>query len=250
MKNSPQQTKMKKFQLNAVAVIAMACGAATSHAALTISDNGTTAPSSSVFLSATNNNSNTRIQNLGTNVTSSSVEAKGQSFITPDTGDANTQWGLTAVTLQLHNYEAAGNGIVSVTPTVTLKIMQYGADTNSTALDLGTELYSQTANFLKTLDNGDYFTFGLGQTVALNENSNYAFMLSLGTTGDSFTIKVGNGAQALYTDGRLLRDGTTPATVSAQDATFYMTGSVIPVPEPHAALLGSLGLLALLRRRR
>jgi MYXO-CTERM domain-containing protein len=61
----------------------------------------------------------------------------------------------------------------------------------------------------------------------------------------------------LFTTRLLPLAGTTVAIMqfsmtSASAATYYWDGKdmAVPVPEPRAALLGGLGLLALLRRRR
>jgi len=75
--------------------------------------------------------------------------------------------------------------------------------------------------------------------------------LNLNTSGATDTIS------ALYFDGVLQAAGTWGGTGSGADninTTFFAANSgkllVVAVPEPAAALMSAVGLLALLRRRR
>lgn len=242
MKNSLRQTKMKKFQLKAVAVVAMACGAVTSHAALTISDSGATAPTSNIFESYEPGTTTT------TRITAGDISDRdrGQTFTVGQIGASldSEQYGLTAITLKLTSIDAGTTG------NVTLTIVSWdGGVTSGTATK--TQLYQQTGSFsLSALDPGDYFTMNLGTTINLTEGANYAFLLSADSgSGLDFRPAVGQGTttNALH-EGVIWSGGTTVTTT--QDMVFYLQGTVVAVPEPHAALLGGLGLLALLRRRR
>jgi hypothetical protein len=187
---------------------------------LTIVDSGATAPGTNIFLSAPNNNQTTRVSNN----TANGDQDKGQTFATPDTNDTNTQWGLTKLTLQLADYESSGTGITSGNPILNLKIYEWGPDALSLTDSPGTEVYNQSAALPTSLNNNDYFTFNLGQVVALDENSNYAFLVSLDSSDDSFRLRVGNGAQALYADGYLW---TGSGFTTSQDLTFHLEGTPI-----------------------
>lgn len=267
MKNIPQQTKMKKFQLNAVAVVAMACGAATSHAALTISDLDTTEPASGVFLTSVTSMTTTRnvtavqwdASTVGTN---GLYGGRGNTFITPGTG-GDPQWALDAITLRIHAAD-------TVTPTsLTLQIFTWGASTVNVA-DIGTAFYTETVSYSPTnFAAGDYIKFNLGTTVNLNAAANYAFLVTptnQGTGNEQLRFQIARNSHTSYTDGAMLNYGDLNTntgfdpvysltyvegpggTTGNDDMVFYLHGAAIP--EPSAALLGGLGLLALLRRRR
>jgi chitodextrinase len=178
---------------------------------MTIQDVGATAPATDIFLSSPANGSNTKVENI----TGSDLD-RGQTFITPDTGDANTQWGLTAITLQLND-----KTLSSGAPVMNLRIVNWGPDTQLGAP--GTVIFNESGQFPSGLGNNDYFTFELGETVMLNENGNYAFLLSFDSFGDTIKPKVGATINSTYADGAVWGGGTlmTPN----QDFTFYLKGT-------------------------
>jgi len=76
-------------------------------------------------------------------------------------------------------------------------------------------------------------------------------------TGGKLNLNTGvtDTISALYIDGVLQAAGTWGSTLSGatNKSDTYFAGSgmlLVPVPEPTTALLGTVGLLALLRRRR
>ncbi len=244
-------------KLPLAAAVALIAGATSSYAAMTITDLNGTAPSSGVFLSYGISSTNTKIENDTTDPDTGNYKARGQTFMTPDTGDAATQWGLTGITLQSHS-------TVPTPPSnLVIEIWSWGANANSLG-DQGSLLGSYTGAFTSIAGGvaaNDYVNLDLGATVALDENSNYAFLLRSaegGPVGNEWTLRIGRGQSSPddYADGLLFSDeGTTGLNgaaykvYSGDDLVFYLHGASA-IPEPSTALLGGLGALALLRRRR
>ena len=112
---------------------------------------------------------------------------------------------------------------------------------------------SAPANQNNATGSGQYVTWTLDTTIILVPNAIYAFSIDsvadqfggpfmefsgIGTTSDSYT-----GGEAFSED-----KGTNAVTNLTGDRVFHL--DIAAVPEPSAALLGGLGMLALLRRRK
>ena len=179
---------------------------------MTVADLGGTAPGSDIFLAHPDNAGNTKLAN---SLLDGDLD-RGQTFITPDTGDANTQWGLTAITLQLNDILLASGA-----PVINLQIVNWGPSTQTG--NPGTVIFNESAVFPSSLGAGDYFTFDLGETVALNENANYGFIVSFDSFGDMIKPKVGKNLSSTYADGALWAGGST--MTANQDLTFYLEGT-------------------------
>lgn len=211
--------------------------------AATITDNDASLPGDA-FLSHADNASWTRVRDSG----AGAVLTRGQTFITPDTGDANTQWGLTSITVQMRVADDnPGNSVPTAgSNPLRLQIVEWGADTQ--AHSPGTEIYNMAGDFPLNVSGGDFITIDLGSTLALNENANYGFLLSWDTSsGNDVFFAVGNGSASTYADGRLWI-GNESSTNAAQDLTFYLHGTA--VPEPGSLAFIALGGVLVLRRRR
>lgn len=107
-----------------------------------------------------------------------------------------------------------------------------------------------TVNINSSGDGNNMYTFNLSGTDLIPVSSGATYMVSIegaGSTGNNlvFWDKVDSGTYAAGTYG--VPDGGT-TTVGGRDALLAV--NISPVPEPSAALLGGLGLLGLLRRRR
>lgn len=117
-------------------------------------------------------------------------------------------------------------------------------------------LSSSSAPFyqnLGTLDTESTITLTFALTVAgtmdaaIWSNGGLTALATLGTTSTvgTKTLTVSNVAA-----GTAIRIGFWDTTTSGNPMIDNVTMSVVAVPEPHSALLGGLGVLALLRRRR
>jgi hypothetical protein len=169
---------------------------------------------------------------------------------------------LEAITLRIHTAD-------TVTPSsLTLQVFTWGASTVDVG-DIGTAFYTNSVSYDPSgFASGDYIKFNLGTTINLNAGSNYAFLVTptnQGTLDERLRFQIGRNSNTSYTDGAMLTyadndtdSGFDPsyalvyqpgtATNGNDDMVFYLHGAA--VPEPSSALLGGLGLLALLRRRR
>ena len=205
---------------------------------------GSTAPTSNVFVEHADIGSFTRLTDSAANPAGFT---RGQTFTAPDTGDANTQWGLTAITFRMR-VDNAGNGVpTSGSNPMRLQIFEWGPDTE--VLDPGTEIYNMTGDFPLSVGAGDFISVDLGSTVNLDENSGYAFLLSWDTSsGNDIFIGIGNNAASTYDGGILWVENEDILNLRGQDLTFYLQGEAVPEPGS-LALLGLSGLLTLRRRR-
>lgn len=255
----------KKHLLIAIGASTLMFDAA--HAALSITDLDAIEPASGVFLtsvtSLTTSRTNTSVEwdgaGIGSGTTFGRYRSVGNTFITSGTG-GDPQWALEAITLRIHLTP-------TTTPTsLTLQIFNWGASTVNVN-DIGTAIYTGTVSFSPTNFAAlDYIKFNLGTTVNLNAAANYAFLVSpsnQGTADEALNFQIGRNANTSYTDGAMLNyndnntdTGFNPAytltynaaTNGNDDMVFYLHGAA--VPEPSAVLIGGLGVLLLLRRRR
>ncbi|BCU75295.1 PEP-CTERM sorting domain-containing protein [Luteolibacter sp. LG18] len=153
------------------------------------------------------------------------------------TGSLGTDTILSTIGL-----EGRQTGTGSSGSTLTLEIW---SDTDNNSATLGGVLLGTSTNSTALgLNATSLFTFN---GVTLSDNTVYTVhVLGTGTpgfglVGSTSTDLVPNSR--LYNNGSFVFGGTAPNGI---DASF----SVTTVPEPTTALLGGLGLLALLRRRR
>jgi len=128
----------------------------------------------------------------------------------------------------------------------------FAVDGDNTPSTIGNLVAVSTSTVSSGAANGTLtWTFG-GDAISKSTAYTYVFAStttaqtvadSSGLVGAGIELNTGNP----YTGGRAFRaNGTT----TDWDFAFEMKTSTTPVPEPSAALLGGLGLLALLRRRR
>ena len=263
--------------LNTVKTLLATLGAVTllglsSHAATLLV--GSNAPSSNVLTSQTNSSSFAIIRSQGTN-NQDFLGTEGQTFLMPDTGDANTQYNVTGITIR----KAAEGQTYSTGPTaasLTFWLYEWNPNTNGNddsnwiggdGLEDG-DLFDGTTitNIFEnasvislagqTINNGDYLTFDFGSGYTLDENKTYGFMVGYkgldndGTNSNRFTYAT---ASTVNPYGGGLQHGTVPNGHSAgdpnTDLAFWVQGAAIPEPSSLAlTLLGFGGIFMLIRR--
>ena len=143
----------------------------------------------------------------------------------------------------------SGTGVVGDPQNARLKI--YTSQTPSSATWVGDAI--NTADMRQGISETN-ITYSFDY-IALSANTKYWFYFA-NTVGDGSEtpitwttgrLRVSNNANVTFTSGNLINTGFGNQD-TAYDAVFVASFS--SVPEPGAALLGGLGLLALLRRRR
>ena len=126
---------------------------------------------------------------------------------------------------------------------------------NYTALSAA---YTQTGfTFTGDLAVGDFLTFGL-TPLALDSSTIYGIEVDVTSNGTGTSFSGGMSARGSnsYANGNFYTAGINFAgsggtyAANTEYLTFYTDISVAPIPEPSATLLGWLGMLALLLRRR
>ena len=101
-------------------------------------------------------------------------------------------------------------------------------------------LPNSSASIGLNLTDGDIFTLPAG---------NYGIEVSNGDDATNIgNLRHSNSGTDTYTDGRFYIENGNPSNSSHRDFGVAISGTAIP--EPSSALLGTLGLLGLLRRRR
>lgn len=254
-----------------ITLLAIGFASSVSQAATLVSN--TTAPTD-VLVGQSNNSSWTASFSDGTSGENFST-TRGQTFLMGDTGDANTQFAVTSITVQKN-----GTFTYDANSALTLWVFEWSSNdgnndagwNNGTSEDGiadgdpfdGTTIsnilvngeVSSIAN--QTLSNNDYLHFSFGTPLLLDENKTYAYLIGfngLDTSGTSsnnrFQFKQGPNPSSgnVYADGAIVQSSTTSNSIDlSREMTFWVSGTVIP--EPSAALLGALGTLLLLRRRR
>ncbi|MFZ9935663.1 MAG: PEP-CTERM sorting domain-containing protein [Luteolibacter sp.] len=189
------------------------------------------------------------IEQLNTNATFGNA-ATGQSFkpsvgMVDDPGESTTTIDLTSFSLWANGGTAAGTPLSRTVDTTYLLI--YDANPSGAA-----NLVGSSTNFL---DLNPFPGTGFQMTwtfnnLTLDYDTTYFAVFSSSNTGtDANDIGVGLQVDNTnpYSGGTGLTNNFTVATT--QDAKFSATFAN-PIPEPSATLLGGLGMLALLRRRR
>lgn len=182
--------------------------------------------------------------------------ATGQSF-TPSVGMVDDP-GVNTATIELTSISFWSNGGASAGPsgspaanldTVYLHI--YDANPSGSANLVGVSTNYRDLNPASNYPQGSEMQWTFGN-LTLNYQTTYFAVFSKGTTPTSIN-DVGIGLQVdntnPYSGGTgLINDF---AATSTQDAKFSATfTNPVIVPEPSAALLGGIGILTLLRRRR
>ncbi len=190
-------------------------------------------------------------QNFGKSFNSGTSDV-GQSFTT------STNVGGYAMDSVSFKLRAAQTDVGVTTPaTFSLRIIEITGGDN-TAAGIYTTIYtSATQSFTGSFAADDWFTLTLPDSVALEANTLYGVDIRVvsGGTGAVFatSMKAGSGG---YAAGRFYDPGwgVSPTAsgslnlTSTEDMMFHV--NLAAIPEPSAALLGGLGLLALLRRCR
>ncbi len=174
-----------------------------------------------------------------------SLTNTGQTFTT---GSLGTDTTLNTIQLQQpQDYTGTSSG-----DSITLELWT-DTDGNQATWDPGTKLggFTTTAVLFNSAGTVSNFSFA-GSGITLSDSTVYAiryFSDDAGADGSMRLAVTKNSATpgpgGTYKDGTFFSGGTTPFS-NGWDSGF----SVETIPEPSAALLGGLGLLGLLRRRR
>lgn len=182
----------------------------------------------------------------------------GQSFtpsvgISPDPGVSTTSIDLTGVSLWTNGGSAADTGNLN---TVFLLIYQGApAFTGTTGSFVPTNLVGSSTN---SIDHNPNLAAGTElawtfNNLTLNYNTTYFAVIASNTTGSLGINDVGIAFQNQSSPANPYAGGSGLINNFVADGNVDLKFTATfanPVPEPSAALLGGIGLLALLRRRR
>lgn len=174
------------------------------------------------------------------NTGAGSLRDVGQSFL------ATSDFTLDKITLML------GGSFNSTSATSNFTLTLYSTASLTTSPATATTVSAQTGTFAFSAGSGGdgtFLTFDIADVV-LTAGTYYTFMLSLNDASANNSLTVKQNTSSAYSDGyRWLYDGTSYTSSSGADLTFY---AMAPVPELSTTMLltTSLGLLALIRRKR
>lgn len=163
-----------------------------------------------------------------------------------------TFWDITGgtITLQIFRLNSlGGSGVGSITP-LALETATVGGEPDGVGISSGTP--GSGARWL---------TVTLASSVSLNPSTIYGFqIMSDGTSGnDRFFMQLDGTSTNSYAGGFALATGKIAGAIDSaavwagndgQPSDRAFVATMTAVPEPSAALLGGLGTLLLLRRRR
>jgi len=214
-------------------LLTAAIGVSVAHGGLVVN---TTAPTSTIITHATKASFTRTFSDAG------NIQARGQSFLMPDTGDANTIYSVTSITVQKDTNQTFENGDI-----VKLWVFDYAAGwTSGTQNGVGDPLTNTTLTTLSEDVNGASFSLGTNQVsnnaylhftfsppLTMLENTSYGVLLQYveadpATGPDFLRLKQGNGAASTYPDGGLLGiDNAGTHTIRVVDMTFWVSGSVL-----------------------
>jgi hypothetical protein len=158
-----------------------------------------------------------------------------------------TFWDYTGgtITLNVFSIDSTSGGVAAVTDLV-LETAAVGGEPDGITLSNGTPGA-----------NAQWLTFNLTTALNLAANTQYGFMFAASGTGgnDGFFMELDGTNTSTYAGGYALTTGDINGTTTwdgnnGQPSDRAFVASMTAVPEPTAALLGGLGILALIRRRR
>jgi hypothetical protein len=178
---------------------------------------------------------------------------RGQSF-TPSVGMVDDP-GASTTTIDLVSISFWTGGGANLTSNTTYLLIFSAKPSTTSGSDVG--LVGSSTNSLDLSASSSYatntqltWTFN---NLTLDYNTTHYAVFSSSNSGTSaFGLQLQKGGSAGVTANPYTGGGALDASYGAntiQDAKFLATFTN-PVPEPSSALLGSLGMLALLRRRR
>lgn len=230
--------KLNALMLASFVLTVQLLSAGSSPAALVITDDGATAPTTDILISNAASGSFTRVSDP-----SATLRTRGNTFIV-----GSEAIDVGAVTLRMRTNNAGNSVPATGDQGFTLTFAEWGADTDMH--QPGTEIFSETGFFPANMDAGDYFTINLAAPLQLDANSNYGFFVEWDTNVGNDIFLAQNGG---FSDGSLWVENESTMNTD-QDITFYLLqGSAAAIPEPASltvwALFG-LAMLRLTRRRR
>ena len=175
-------------------------------------------------------------------------KSRGQSFTTAETGDANSAWSVTELSIQSDAGQSFGPGdtlqlwvfewkpvqdATTVSQWITGDGLSDGDPMDGTTMGnvlISGDLYNLPAS----VTNGHYYHFGFDTPLLLAEDTCYgvffAFNDADGATGAT-SVRIGIGASgSTYADGTQLRTEPLQNTSHDQDLTLFVTGTSAPGP--------------------
>lgn len=209
---------------------------------------------------STSTANNTNVQFVGSEyLAGDNVNKLGQSFTTGSNIDGyelsaisvrqvswgNTSWDYTGgtVNLKVFSMNSVLNGVWSTTQL---------ALESATVAGTGAPTFNATPGA-----NAQWLTITLGTSLELTANTQYGFMLTASGTGGNqeFFMEIDGTSTSSYAGGFALTTGDFGLTPvwdgnNGQPSDRAFVASMTAIPEPSAALLGGLGMLVMLRRRR